>query len=142
MQFLFEIDGDLTGTESRLNRFFEDFASESLIRDGFIKSKMDLYNNENAKEIFDYFSRISLGTLNNLAKIDEAIVKLSKNWSLERMPRIDRNLLRMSIYEILSVHEIPRNVAINESIEIAKKYGNSDSPSFINGILDAVIKNQ
>ena len=56
------------------------------------------------------------------------------------MSRVDRNLLRLSIYEIIFVPETPKNVVINEAVEIAKKFGNDESPAFINGILDAVIK--
>jgi N utilization substance protein B len=56
------------------------------------------------------------------------------------MSRVDRNLLRLSIYEILFIPETPKNVVINEAIEIAKKFGNDESPAFINGILDAAVK--
>ena len=56
------------------------------------------------------------------------------------MSRIDRNLLRLSLYEILFHPETPKNVIINESVEIAKKFGNDESPSFVNGILDAALK--
>ena len=131
LQFLYETDGDINGLDYKIRSFYNDFASESLIRDGF---KRD------TSQIYDFFFDISQGTLLNLEKIDNIIKKVSKNWSIERMSRIDRNLLRLSLYEILFHPEIPKNVIINESVEIAKKFGNDESPSFVNGILDAALK--
>lgn len=140
LQFLYESDGDIANLESKIRFFYEDFAAESLLRDGFIKSREDLYGKKNTTEIFDFFNKIVRGTLSNIKEIDDSISSVSKNWSLERMPRVDRNLLRLSVYEIMFHPEIPKNVIINESVEIAKKFGNNESPSFINGILDAVVK--
>lgn len=131
MQFLYETDGDIKGLGARIDNFYNEFASESLIREGFKK---------NTSQIHDFFFDISQGTLFNLEKIDSIIKKVSKNWTIERMSRVDRNLLRLSIYEFLFHPETPKNVIINESVEIAKKFGNDESPSFINGILDAALK--
>ncbi|MHB1702921.1 MAG: transcription antitermination factor NusB [bacterium] len=140
LQFLYEEDGDISNLDYKINRFYNDFAVESLKRDGFIKTKEDLNKKKDTGEIFDFFSSIVNGTLINLKKIDEVIKNISKNWSIERMSRVDRNLLRLSIYEIIFVPETPKNVVINEAVEIAKKFGNDESPAFINGILDAAIK--
>ncbi|MCA1664939.1 MAG: transcription antitermination factor NusB, partial [Myxococcales bacterium] len=60
----------------------------------------------------------------------------SKNWRLERMARVDRNLLRLALYELKHVDDVPAKVAINEAIEIAKRYGTNESSAFVNGILD------
>ncbi len=68
--------------------------------------------------------------------IDQAIVVRSKNWSLSRMPRVDLNIMRMAAYELMFRRDIPKKVSINEAIEIAKKFGDKDSPAFVNGILD------
>jgi N utilization substance protein B len=68
--------------------------------------------------------------------IDQAIVARSKNWSLSRMPRVDLNIMRMAAYELMFRRDIPKKVSINEAIEIAKKFGDKDSPAFVNGILD------
>lgn len=73
--------------------------------------------------------------------IDALIREWSANWSLERIGLVERNILRFAIYELLFMPEIPPNVTINEAIEVAKRYGSEDAPSFINGILDR-IKNQ
>lgn len=68
--------------------------------------------------------------------IDQAIVARSKNWSISRMPRVDVNIMRLAAFELMFRRDIPKKVSINEAIEIAKKYGDKESPSFVNGILD------
>ncbi len=68
--------------------------------------------------------------------IDQAIVGRSKNWALSRMPRVDLNIMRLAAYELMFRQDIPKKVSINEAIEIAKKYGDKESPAFVNGILD------
>jgi len=68
-----------------------------------------------------------------LELLDAQIDQYAINWNIERMPAIDRNILRIAAYEIQ--HEIPAKVAINEAVKIAKKYADDSSPSFINGIL-------
>jgi N utilization substance protein B len=68
--------------------------------------------------------------------IDETIKACSKNWSLSRMPRVDLNVMRMATYELMFRNDIPKKVSINEAIEIARKFGDKESPSFVNGILD------
>lgn len=70
--------------------------------------------------------------------IDAAIKARSKNWSLTRMPRVDLNVMRLATYELMFLEEIPKKVSINEAIEIARKFGDKDSPAFVNGILDEV----
>jgi len=73
--------------------------------------------------------------------IDKKISEIAKNWSLERMPPVDLSILRIGAYELLYLPEIPDSVVIDEAIEIAKRYGTKDSPSFINGLLDKIAKN-
>jgi N utilization substance protein B len=141
LQFLYEIDGDDGSLELKINSFFNEFASESLILNGFIDSIQDIYHKKEAVEIHDFFVDLVHGSLNNIDKIDNTIKRFAKNWTIDRMSRIDRNILRLSIYEILFHPEIPKNVIINEAIEIAKKFGNEESSSFINGILDTTANN-
>ncbi len=81
------------------------------------------------------------GVVASRDEIDALIREWSANWSLERIGLVERNILRFAIYELLFMPEIPPNVTINEAIEVAKRYGADDAPSFINGILDR-IKNQ
>ncbi|NVN90748.1 MAG: transcription antitermination factor NusB [Desulfuromonadales bacterium] len=70
--------------------------------------------------------------------IDEAIKARSKNWALSRMPRVDLNIMRLATYELMFRSDIPKKVSINEAIEIARRFGDKDSPAFVNGILDEV----
>ncbi len=71
--------------------------------------------------------------------IDEAIKARSKNWSLARMPLVDLNVMRLATFELMFRQDIPKKVSINEAIEIARKFGDKDSPAFVNGILDEIV---
>lgn len=84
---------------------------------------------------------ICLGVISDKDAIDETIEKSAMNWSLSRMSPVDRNVLRVAIYELISCDEIPTEVIINEAVEIGKTLGSEDSGKFINGILDAIAKN-
>jgi N utilization substance protein B len=70
--------------------------------------------------------------------IDEAIKARSRNWSLARMPRVDLNVMRLATFELMFRSDIPKKVSINEAIEIARRFGDKESPSFVNGILDEI----
>ena len=91
-------------------------------------------------EIKDFAEEIVRGTFKHLLKINKLIHQCAKNWSLDRMAVVDRNVLRMAIYEILYRIDIPTSVTINEAIEIAKKFGTDESGAFVNGILDRVAR--
>lgn len=78
------------------------------------------------------------GVAENLAKIDERITTASKNWRLERMSRVDRNLLRLGTYELIFREDVPRAVILDEAVELAKSFGTDESPSFVNGVLDRI----
>ena len=78
------------------------------------------------------------GVLSRQKEIDEKIESHSLNWRLHRMSAIDRNILRIAVFELLYLDDIPPKVSINEAIEIAKTYGDKNSPAFVNGILDQV----
>jgi N utilization substance protein B len=80
------------------------------------------------------------GTKTNQAKIDQVLSQFAEHWDLERMSVVDRNILRLAAFELLWTGEVPPKVAINEAIEIAKKFGTKDSSRFINGVLDRVHK--
>jgi N utilization substance protein B len=70
--------------------------------------------------------------------IDETIRSVSKHWRLERMSRVDRNVIRLGAFELLHMAEIPRRVTLNEAVELAKRFGNEESASFVNGVLDRI----
>lgn len=80
------------------------------------------------------------GTKQHQAKTDELIRQYSEHWDLERMSVVDRNILRLAVYELLWQEHVPPKVAINEAIEIAKKFGTRESSRFINGVLDRIHK--
>ena len=91
----------------------------------------------------DEFSiALFLGITEDLSAMDSVISNSSDHWRLDRMSCVDRNILRMGVYEILSSEEIPPRVAINEAVELAKRYGTAESPSFVNGILDRVARDK
>ena len=71
-------------------------------------------------------------------RIDETIRKVSHHWRLERMTRVDRNILRLATYELLSLADVPRKVTLNEAIELAKRFGSEGSAGFVNGVLDRI----
>jgi len=83
--------------------------------------------------------RLVKGTLEHREEIDEAIQKVAQNWNISRMAVVDRNVLRLATYELLNCQDIPPKVAINEAIEIGKRYSTQNSGAFINGILDRIM---
>lgn len=89
-------------------------------------------------ELSEYSRALALGTEQNAAVIDAEIEATSQHWSLMRMPYVDRNILRLAVYEILFEPEVPDSVAINEAVEMAKAYGTDDSPKFVNGVLGRI----
>ena len=88
-----------------------------------------------------YARRLILGICEHLGEIDSLISRHSHNWRVERMSLVDRNILRVAAFEMLHVDDVPATVAINEALEIAKRYAESDSVGFINGILDGMQQN-
>ncbi len=82
------------------------------------------------------------GTVEQGEAIDDLIRDHAENWRLERMPAIDRNILRLAIYEMLHRGGVPNVVVVDEAIELAKKFGSEDSGRFVNGLLDAVLHTQ
>lgn len=86
----------------------------------------------------DYCRELALGTETNGAVIDAQIEATSQHWTLMRMPYVDRNILRLAVYEILFEPDVPDSVAINEAVEMAKAYGTDDSPKFVNGVLGRI----
>jgi N utilization substance protein B len=85
-----------------------------------------------------FASGLLSGTLDNRKKIDTVLTANAANWTVKRMATIDRNILRLGAYEILFA-DTPGQVAINEAIELAKRYGDRNSPAFVNGILDRIL---
>ncbi|PIR20670.1 MAG: transcription antitermination factor NusB [Deltaproteobacteria bacterium CG11_big_fil_rev_8_21_14_0_20_47_16] len=91
-------------------------------------------------ETREFANRLLLGTVEKLADIDQHIGQFSSHWKLGRMAAVDRNLLRLAIFELAYCPDIPMKVTMNEAIEIAKKFGSEESGAFVNGILDQIAK--
>ena len=85
-----------------------------------------------------FFDELVRGVQHSRAAIDAIVETYSDNWKVFRMPRVDRNVIRVAVYEMLWIEDIPGKVTINEAIDIGKRFGTEDSGAFINGILDRV----
>lgn len=92
------------------------------------------------KEMEVFSEQLVKGVLAQKEAIDQCIAKVATHWKLERMPAVDRNLLRLAVYELKECPDIPLKVTLNEAIEIAKKFGAEESSNFINGVLDKIAK--
>lgn len=104
-----------------------------------LEAMVQLRENFSPEEGEDEFTkRIVLGVMEHRQEIDRLIEERSENWRLERMTIIDRNILRIAIFELLYCSEIPPKVTLNEAIDLGKRYGSDESGSFINGILDRI----
>jgi transcription antitermination factor NusB len=90
------------------------------------------------QEAHEFARQLLSGTLDNQEEIDKAISAAAQNWHLRRMAIVDRNILRMAIYEMLYLKDIPAKVSINEAIEMGKRFSTQQSGAFINGILDRI----
>ncbi len=90
------------------------------------------------KEMRDFTIRLIQGSRRHQEETDSRLCQVTRNWDLSRMATLDRNVLRMAVFELLHCPDIPPKVTINEAIEIGKKYSTANSGAFINGILDRV----
>jgi N utilization substance protein B len=91
-------------------------------------------------EAFEYAQMLVRGTVDGREQIDELIRGQADNWRLERMPPVDRNILRLAVYEMLHEPDTPKLVVLDEAIELAKKFGSEQSGRFVNGLLDGLLK--
>lgn len=119
--------------------YASDISKESVVECG---PKFWETNPEQDASVKDFADFLVLGVANNKERIDGLIIKYAANWELERMASIDRNIIRIACFELLFAEDIPPKVAINEAIEMAKKYGDKDSGKFVNGILDKINKTE
>lgn len=115
---LFEIDASSLPCEEAIADYWENLAET---HDG--------------REFADALVR---GVTGELERIDSIIRAVSRNWRLERMGRVDRNVIRLATFELERMAEIPRRVTLNEAVELAKRYGSEQSAAFVNGVLDRI----
>jgi N utilization substance protein B len=128
LQILYQLDvQEQLGDDQAIGLFWRNFASAA---EGEGATLDDL------GEIQPFAEKLVHGVRDHLAELDAQIQSASRNWRLERMARVDRNLLRLALYELKYASDVPAKVAINEAIEIAKRFGTNESSAFVNGILD------
>ena len=89
-----------------------------------------------------YFDKVTSGIKERENEIDKMILSKLKNWTIERIFKIDLAILRLAVYEIMYFENMPPKVAVNEAVELAKKYGNDSSYNFVNGVLREIIKDK
>ena len=130
MQALYLCDAQGSFSHETADLFSSHFVRIGLNDDG---------ENTTPRESDPFYREIVDGVLSNREAIDSAIGLASKNWSIARMALVDRNILRVAVYEILYRLDVPPKVAINEAIEIAKEFASPEGPTFINGVLDEVV---
>jgi N utilization substance protein B len=118
MQALFFMDMRKDFSAEAFERFYTNFAPKSDVR--------------------PFFLRLVHGVLRSQAQLDPLIERFSENWSLGRMSGVDRNIMRIAVYEMLCCGDIPAKVSINEAVDIGKKFGTEESGAFINGIVDSI----
>jgi len=95
---------------------------------------------ETLKDAFDYARRLAEGVHAHMKEIDTRIRSQADNWRLERMPPVDRNILRVAVYELEHENDVPKLVVLDEAVELAKRYGSEQSGRFVNGLLDGILK--
>jgi len=118
VQALYEVDSARHEAEEVLNHLLTE----------------EVLSEENAR----FTRELVRGVIQNREKIDENIRSFAPTWPIEQIPMIDRNILRLAIFEILLDNKVPVKVAINEAVELAKTFGSDNSPKFVNGVLGSV----
>ncbi|WP_295162074.1 transcription antitermination factor NusB [uncultured Brachyspira sp.] len=96
------------------------------------------YDKKIPENIFAFAKSLTEGTINNLDRIDRLIEKYSNNWDIKRIQYVDKSIIRMSIYSLIFLKDIPKSVVIDEAVEISKIFSDKDSYKFVNGILDGI----
>ena len=100
-------------------------------------TKEQVADRQNQEEIFDFANQLVTGVLANQIEIDEILAGVAQNWTIDRMPALDKAILRVGIYEI-AYSDTPSEVAISEAVDLAQELSTEDSPAFINGVLATV----
>lgn len=136
LKIIYSFPDQQSDIRSILNEFWANFR----FRDDVLGEPVDLGEGDPSDQVRLFAENLAAGAYGNLANIDERINQCSKNWTLERMSRVDLALLRLGAYELVHCSDVPTSVAINEAIEIGKRYGTKETPGFINGILDRIGK--
>ena len=116
------------------------FASD--VRDESASAALDHAIAEGDAPNNDYTVVLVRGVMEHRARIDELLTTYSEGWSIERMPAVDRNVLRLGVYELLYAEDIPDTVAVTEAMSLVRELSTDDSPPFVNGILGNIMRNK
>lgn len=118
------------------------FVYQTYFRSESVLDQLKLFVDENpqVEDDKEFFFSLAMGVLDNKDSIDEKISSFLKKWTIDRIPKLDRAILEVAFYEIECVDDVPVSVSINEAVRLSKKYGTSDSSSYINGVLSAFEK--
>jgi N utilization substance protein B len=92
-----------------------------------------------ARQAFEHARDLVIGAIEHREELDRLIRTQAENWRLERMPPVDRNILRLAVYELLHQSDVPRLVVVDEAVDLAKAYGSENSSRFVNGLLDGLL---
>jgi N utilization substance protein B len=116
------------------------FESEvrGLAPDGTLSQRLDVPD----RPLNDYTVELVRGVAEHLVELDDAIAAYAEGWTLDRMPSVDRNVLRIATYEILHVDDVPDAVAVSEALELVRELSTDESPGFVNGVLGAIVRNK
>ena len=128
LQVLYEVDTSGKDPESALDAYWVNFETTG----------RPAGSPEPDPSVKTFAKQLVAGVAKNMGEIDALIERCSTNWRLDRMPRVDRNVLRLACFELMHSADVPTKVVINEAIELGKRYGSEESGAFINGILDKV----
>lgn len=120
LQVLFQIDLSKVPSEKALELFWS--------------------QNNASQTVKEFTDQLVLGVANNIDELNGKISEHSTNWKLSRMAVVDRNVLRMAVFELFHCPDVPKKVTLNEAIEIAKTYGSEDSGAFVNGVIDKIAR--
>jgi N utilization substance protein B len=123
LQMLYQMEASGVGAEQAIQLFW---------------ANLDPSAPEGGREGEDLANEIVRGCEREREKIDEIIRGVSQHWRIERMTRVDRNILRLAVFELVHLRDVPRRVTLNEAIELAKRYGSDGSAAFVNGVLDRI----
>lgn len=138
LQILYRIELNRASVEEVFEDFWKD-RTDLLLSD---KEKEVIELDKKDADIRQYAETLVKGVEGRLEEIDGIIERYASNWKVDRMAYVDRNILRLSTYELCHLEEVPPKVAINEAVELAKRYGEPDSSKFVNGILDKIAKSE
>lgn len=143
VQMLYQRDLAQSSLAEILSNFdVADFLAERLPEEEAEARHAALVRLPEAKEAFDYARRLVEGTVARCDEIDALLRAQADNWRLERMPSVDRNVLRLAVYEMLEETDVPKLVILDEAVELAKRFGSEQSSRFVNGLLDGLLKTQ